>query len=223
MKRTKRSPWSTKPAGKKAISLETTPLMTEKIIRWEKDRAESRKDSTRPGQVSAVAEGGQGDCADFEHHELFVWDHNANARCGGFVAAAMKRSRGDDEEAGDDGLASGGPPSQSVRVDDVGGKGGSRKGKGKADLECFLCGQEGHFKAHSSKRWYVPKTQWSSWWNSLPFQKGKVKGKGEKTRAMEASARTSSSARVMSKAWVGCSGVPRPGAVLVGGILERRR
>ena len=42
----------------------------------------------------------------------------------------MKRSWDDDEEAAEDGLAAGGPPpSQSARVDDVGGKGGSRKGK----------------------------------------------------------------------------------------------
>ena len=38
-------------------------------------------------------------------------------------------------------------------------KGGSRKGigkgKGKADRECFLCGQDGHFKAHCPNRWYV--------------------------------------------------------------------
>ena len=98
------------------------------------------------------------------------------------MAAAMKRGRDDDEEAAEDGLAAGGPPpSQSARVDDVGGKGGSRKGKGKgkADRECFLCGQKGHFKAHCPNRWYVPKTQWSSWWNTLPFQKGKAKGKGK--------------------------------------------
>ena len=25
----------------------------------------------------------------------------------------------------------------------------------------------------------MPKTQWSSWWNTLPFQKGKAKGKGK--------------------------------------------
>ena len=156
--------------------------MTEKIIQREKDRAESRKDRKRSGKVAAVAEGGQGDCSNFEQHELFVWDHNANAGYGGFVAAAMKRSRDDDEEAAEDGLAAGGPPpSQSARVDDVGGKGGSRKGKGKgkADRECFLCGQKGHFKAHCPNRWYVPKTQWSSWWNTLPFHKGKAKGKGK--------------------------------------------
>ena len=53
------------------------------------------------------------------------------------------------------------------------------KGKEKADRECFLCGQKGHFKAHCPNRWCVPKTQWSSWWNTLPFQKGKAKGKGK--------------------------------------------
>ena len=132
-------------AGKKASSLKTIQLMTEKIIQREKDRAESRKDRKRSGKVAPVAEGGQGDRSNFEQHEPFVWDHNANAGYGGFVAAAMKRSRDGDEEAAEDGLAAGGPPSQSVRVDDVGGKGGSRKGKGKgkADRESFLCGQKG--------------------------------------------------------------------------------
>ena len=169
-------------ACKKAGSLKTIQLMTEKIIQREKDRAESGKDSKRSGKVAAVAEGGQGVCSNFEQHQLFVWDHNANAGYGGFVAAAMKRSRDDDEEAAEEGPAAGGPPpSQSARVDDVGGKGGSRKGKGKgkADRECFLCGLKGHFKAHCPNKWYVPKTQWSSWWNTLPFQKGKAKGKGK--------------------------------------------
>ena len=168
-------------AGKKASSLKTIQLMTEKIIQREKDKAESRKDRKRSGTVAAVADGGQGDCSNFEQHELFVWDHNANAGHGGFVAAAMKRSRDDDEEDAEDRLATGGPPSQSVRTDDVGGKGGSRegKGKGKADRECFLCGQKGHFKAQCPNRWCVPETQWSSWWNTLPFQKGKAKGKGK--------------------------------------------
>ena len=71
------------------------------------------------------------------------------------MAAAMKRSRDDDEEAAEDGLAAGGPPpSQSARVDDVGGKGGSRKGKGKgkAGRECFLCGQKSHFKENCPNR-----------------------------------------------------------------------
>ena len=62
-------------AGKKASSLKTIQLMTEKIIQREKDRAESRKDRKRSGKVAAVAEGGQGDCSNFEQHELFVWDH----------------------------------------------------------------------------------------------------------------------------------------------------
>ena len=89
-------------AGKKASSLKTMQLMTEKIIRREEDRAESRKDRNRSGKVAAVAEGGQGDCSNFEQHELFVWDHNASGECGGFVAAAMKRRRCDDEEAAED-------------------------------------------------------------------------------------------------------------------------
>ena len=67
--------------------------MTEKIIQREKDTAESRKDRKRSGKVAAVAEGGQGYCSNFEQRELFVWDHNANAGCGGFVAAAMNRSQ----------------------------------------------------------------------------------------------------------------------------------
>ena len=95
-------------AGKKASSLKTIQLMTEKIIRREKDRAESRKDRKRSGKVAAVADGGQGDCSNFEQHELFVWDHNANAGYGGFVAAAMKRSWNDDEEDAEDRLATGG-------------------------------------------------------------------------------------------------------------------
>ena len=122
----------------------------------------------RSGKVAAVADGGQGDRSNSEQHELFVWEPNANAGYGVFVAAAMKRSQDDDEEDAEDRLATGGAPSQSVRTDDVGGEGGSRKGKGKgkADRERFLCGQKGHFKSHCPNRWHVPKTQWSSWWNT---------------------------------------------------------
>ena len=73
--------------GKKASSLKTIQLMTEKIIQRNKDRGESRKDRKRSGKVAAVAEGGQGDCSNFEQHEPFVWDYNANAGgwrlCGG--------------------------------------------------------------------------------------------------------------------------------------------
>ena len=94
-----------------------------------------------------MAEGGEGDCLNFEQHELLVWDHNATAGCGVCVAAVMERSWDDDEEAAEDGCAAGGPPSKSVQVDDVGGEGGSRKGKGKgkADRGCLLCGQKGPF------------------------------------------------------------------------------
>ena len=54
------------------------------------------------------------------------------------MAAAMKRSWDDDEEAAEDGLVAGGPPpSQSARVD-VGGKGGSRDGKGKGRPRVLL-------------------------------------------------------------------------------------
>ena len=61
-------------AGKKASSLKTIQLMTEKIIHREKDRAESRKDRKRSGKVAAVADGGLGDCSNFEQPELIVWD-----------------------------------------------------------------------------------------------------------------------------------------------------
>ena len=119
-------------AGKKASSLKTTQLLTEKIIQREKDRAESRKDRKRSGKVAAVADGSEGDSSNFEQHELFVWDHNANAGYGGFVAAAMKRSRDDDEEAAEDGLAAGGPPpSQSARVDERRNYKRKREGKGR--------------------------------------------------------------------------------------------
>ena len=119
--------------------------MAEKIIQRRKDRAESGKDKKRSGKVAAVAEGCQRDCFNFDQHELFVWD--ASAGCGGFVAAAMKRSRDEDEEAAEDGLATGEPPSQSVPIDDVGGKGGSRKGKGeRKGSECFLCGRKRPFQ-----------------------------------------------------------------------------
>ena len=78
MKCTKEISMKHETAGKKASSLETIQLMTEKIIKREKDRKKS-------GEVAAVAERGQGDCSKFEQHELFVWDHNANAGwlCGG--------------------------------------------------------------------------------------------------------------------------------------------
>ena len=114
------------------------------------------------------------------------------------VAAAMKRSR--DEEA-KDGLAGGGPPFQIVRVDDVGGKGGSRKRKrekGKADRECFLCGQEGHFKVHCLRRSYVLKTS-----GALGGTLCRSKRVKAKTRVKEAKARVkaiiSSSAKVEAK------------------------
>ena len=93
---TKRSPRSSKRRVRRPSSLKTIQLTTEKIIQREKDRAECRKDRERSDKVAAVAEGGQGDRSKFEQHELFVWDHNANARCGGFVAAAIKRSQDED-------------------------------------------------------------------------------------------------------------------------------
>ena len=49
-----------------------------------------------------------------------------------------------------------------------------------SERECFLCGEKGHFKAQCPQRWYVPKVQWSNWWSTLPFQKGKGKGRGQK-------------------------------------------
>ena len=89
---------------------------------------ERKKDRTTSGEVAAVPEGSEGDCSNPEPHELNVLGTTTpNARCRGFVAAATKRSRDSDERAAQDGLAAGGPPSTSVRVDDVGGKGGSGK------------------------------------------------------------------------------------------------
>ena len=57
-----------------------------------------------------MAEGGQRDCSNYDQHELFVWD--ASAGHGGFVAAGMKRSWDDEEDAAEDGLATGESPSQ---------------------------------------------------------------------------------------------------------------
>ena len=68
--------------------MKTIQLRTEKIIQREKNRADGRTDRQRSGKVAAVA-GGQGDCSNFEQHELFVWDHNANAGYGGLREAGM--------------------------------------------------------------------------------------------------------------------------------------
>ena len=172
--------------GRKAASLKTIQLMTEKIIQREKDRIESRKDRKKAGKVSAVGEReqhhhhhcGHGHDTDqgYEKQEMFVWDQHTNGGYGGFVAAAMKRGRDGDDEADADTEAA----QKRMRPEEDGGKAkGKSKGKGKADRECFQCGEKGHYKAQCPNRWYVPKTQWNSWWSTLPFQKGKGKGKGK--------------------------------------------
>ena len=123
-----------------------------------------------------------------------------NARCGGFVAAAMKRSQDDDEDAGDDGLLSGGPPSWSVRVDDVGGRGGGRKGKRERQTASVSCVAQ---KAISRRMAPTGGTcrRSSGALGGTPCCSRRVKQtETAKTRAMEVKARvqatTSSSAKV---------------------------
>ena len=62
------------------------------------------------------------------------------------------------------------------------GKANGGKGKGSKGAEsrkCFTCGEEGNLKAQCPLRWYVPKTVFGNWWNSLPFASYKGKGKGK--------------------------------------------
>ena len=56
------------------------------------------------------------------------------------------------------------------------------KDKERQNVSDSCVAKKGHFKAHCSNRWFVPKTHWSFWWNTLPFQKGKAKVKA-KTRS----------------------------------------
>ena len=72
------------------------------------------------------------------------------------------------------------------------------KGRGRQTAGACCVAKKGHFMAHGPNRWCVPKTQWSSWWNTLPFQKGKGKDQGDGG----VKARTSSSTKVKAKVWV---------------------
>ena len=168
--------------GSKASSLKTVMIEVEKIIAREKERKLSRQDrkTTSTGRLAFTAEVGPEEREQDE--EYYIWDQQANYGFGGFVAAAMKRGRDD----GDDDPDSPGSTSEEERSAKAlkgGGKGKGYKGQGKtasADRKCYLCGEGGHFKAACPQRWYVPKTVFGSWWNSLPFQKGsKGKGKGK--------------------------------------------
>ena len=151
-------------------------LEVERIIEREKDRVQSRRDRQTKGKISALQE----EVAE----DLYVWNDEANSGYGGFVLAAKRVRQGeeDEEEAQQERSVRGKVETETGEVQQRSGKAKGGKGKGSKGAEsrkCFTCGEEGHLKAECPLRWYVPKTVFGNWWNSLPFASYKGKGKGK--------------------------------------------
>ena len=162
--------------GSNAIDLRTAMLEVERIIEREKDRVQSRRDRQTKGKISALQE----EVAE----DLYVWNDEANSGYGGFVLAAKRVRQGeeDEEEAQQERSVRGKVETETGEVQQRSGKAKGGKGKGSKGAEsrkCFTCGEEGHLKAQCPLRWYVPKTVFGNWWNSLPFASYKGKGKGK--------------------------------------------
>ena len=177
--------------GSYAIDLRTAMLEVERIIEREKDCVQSRRGRQTMGKISVLQEEVAKD--------LYVWNNEANSGYGGFVLAAKKVRQGeeDEEEAQQQRSVRSKVETKTGEVQQRSGKAKGGKGKGRKGAEsrkCFICGEEGHLKAQCPLRWYVPKTVFGNWWNSLPFAsykgigKGKSGGKGRKGQLLEFSA-----------------------------------
>ena len=96
----------------------------------------------------------------------------------------VRQGEEDEEEAQQERSVRDKVETETGEVQQRSGKAEGGKGKGSKGAESckfFTCGEEGHLKAQCPLRWYVPKTVFGHWWNSLPFAsyKGKGKGKGK--------------------------------------------
>ena len=168
--------------GDRACTLKQVMLEVEKIIQREKDRKQSRRDRKPVADKRLAFAGEVAPRCTHDEDCLYVWDHEANDGYGGFIMAAKRvreESEDDEEERQTRARTESSMPdgSQDKGKGKSKGKGKGAKGKGTpAGRKCFLCGEEGHYKAQCPQRWYVPKTVFGSWWNSLPFAAAKGKG-----------------------------------------------
>ena len=178
-----------KTTGADAKALKQIMAEVEKIIMREKDRNQSRKD--RKGESTQKDRRGENTHGtkklasleeDMNSEQFYIWNQEINGGYGGFIMMAKRTRDGEDEKADERNVRSRGEASQAENgaPSEPFVQRGKSKGKGKGDRKCYACGEEGHYKAQCPNRWYVPKTVFGSWWNSLPFAKGKGKnGKGD--------------------------------------------
>ena len=159
--------------GSNAIDARTAMLEVERIIEREKDRVPSRRDRQTKGKISALQE----EVAE----DLYIWKNEASSGYGGFVLAAMGVRQGEEKEGQQERSVRGKVAKETGEVQRRSSKDKGGKGKGREGAEshkCFTCGDDGHLQAQCPLCWYVPKTVFGNWWNSLPFASFKCKGKG---------------------------------------------
>ena len=137
--------------GHKSSTLKQVMIEVEKIIQREKDRKASRKDRKSVGgkKIAFAGEGTHHSNDDTQY--AYIWDSSVNDGYGGFIMTA-KRVREDIDEEEDrktkhrpDAIPE--SSAETGKSKGKGAKGGKGKGLNPADRKCFLCGEEGHYKA----------------------------------------------------------------------------